>query len=172
MAGVRDLLATALAVMVGLQLVGCGNDDGGGPTAESIAGEYSATFSYFVAAGDPVSLSDSRSCGGAISIDSHVDREFSGQFSIVDDTCLLSPDAGAFTGTIEDGTMVSVVGLYTTVVEFDLYDCGLVEGGTAMSGTHTGDAFTVEASAVFTCVASGFDPVDVATELTVTAVQD
>jgi len=155
--------------MLGLHSAGCGDDAGGGPTVQSITGKYSATFTYLVAAGDPVSISDSRSCRAAISIDSHVGAEFAGRFNIMDDACLLSPDSGTFTGTIDKGTIVSVVGLYTTVVEFDRYDCGLAEGGTAMSGTHTSDGFTVEASAVFTCVVSGFDPVDVATELTVAA---
>lgn len=166
----RHLLATALAIVVGLQLGGCG--DGGGPADESIAGEYSATFSYFVSAGEPVSLSDSRSCQGAISLERQAEHEFSGQFSITDDTCLLRPDSGTFSGTIADDTIVSLVGLYTTVVEFDRYDCGLAEGGTAMSGTHTGARFTVQASALFRCVVVGYDAVDVLTELTVTATRE
>lgn len=167
----RHLLATALTIVVGLQSAGCG-DGGSGPATESLAGDYSASFSYFVSAGDPVSLSDSRSCQGAITIDRQAEYEFSGQFSIIDEACLLSPDSGTFTGTIDERTIVSVVGLYTTVVEFERYDCGLAEGGTAMSGTHSGDSFTVQASALFRCVVVGYDAVDVLTELTVTAVQE
>jgi len=171
MAGPRHSLSAALSTVLVLWLVGCG-DGATVPPDDDIAGEYSATFSYYVAAGNPVMLYDSRSCAGAINILDHSGDEFSGEYRLVDDTCLLSPDSGAFTGAIEGGSLKSVVGLYTTVVQFDRYDCGLAEGGTVMSGVHTGDGFTLEASASFDCLVSLFESVEVLTELTVTAVQE
>lgn len=169
MSGVPRLSAIALAIMVGVPSLSCGDDDGG-PAMEGLAGAYSATFAYSASIAPPFSLSDSRSCDGTVTIDDGMGGEFSGHFSIVDDACLLEPDAGSISGTIDADGNVSMVGLYATVVEFDIYDCGIADGSTLMNGQRTSAGFTVDANATFACSVGGLDAVDVFTELTVAAV--
>jgi hypothetical protein len=161
--------AIALAIALGLPSLGCGGDDGGPPT-EGLAGTYSATFAYSVELGAPFSLSDSRTCDATVTIDDQPGGELSGHFSIVDDACLLEPDAGDISGTVDSEGNVSMVGLYATVVEFDFYDCGIADGSTVMNGQRTRAGFTVDANATFACAAGNLNTVDVHTELTVTAV--
>jgi hypothetical protein len=163
------LSAIVIAVALGLSALSCGGDDGG-PTPEVLVGKYSATFAYTATLGPPWSLSDSRSCYGTVTIDDEAGGEFSGHFAIVDDLCLLEPVSGDISGTIDSDGNVAVVGLYATTVEFDRYECGISDGSTLMNGQLTDAGFSVDASATFACSARGFEPVDVFTELIVTAV--
>lgn len=172
----RRALKPALALpalVTGLLAVACG-DDGAGtqPTVSDMVGDYAAVFEYAVAAEPPFNLSDARSCDAVLTVDQASTEEFSGQFDINDPTCLLEPESGTFSGIIDGGGEISVVGLYATVVAFDKYDCGISAGGTAMTGHSTGHGFTVDANATFSCVIPGFRPVAIETDLTVTAVHE
>ncbi|UCC48134.1 MAG: hypothetical protein JSV41_11755 [Gemmatimonadota bacterium] len=151
-----------VAVIIGLVLVGCG-DDGSGPSRPpNVRGTYDATYSF---ESTSTGGTTSGTCPGSLSITSQWGQSFSGDFAIQPSDC--RPASGAFTGTVQPDGALTIGDLFEEWIN-DEAGTGLTctgHAGQNLTGAFSGDQLTAESGTVpLTC-----DDTDYQVEVQVTA---
>ncbi|KPK69395.1 hypothetical protein AMJ82_05630 [candidate division TA06 bacterium SM23_40] len=153
----------ALGVILGMTLVGCGDDGTGPSTPPDVKGTYDATYSFettFTGGGS------SGTCPGTLRITGQRGQNFSGDFTIQPSDCRAA--AGGFTGTVQASGAVTIRGLFEEWINDETGATGLTCSGQAgqnLTGTFSGDELIAESGTVpLTC-----DDIDYDLEVSVTA---